>query len=31
VHARRLNNVITPELVTGAETVAGRILSGWSA
>jgi UDP-glucose 4-epimerase len=31
VRARRLNNVISPELVAGAETVAGRILSGWSA
>jgi UDP-glucose 4-epimerase len=31
VHARRLNNVLSPDLVTGAETVAGRILSGWSA
>ena len=30
VHARRLNNVLSPELVAGAETVAGRILSGWS-
>jgi UDP-glucose 4-epimerase len=31
VRARRLNNVLSPELVAGAETVAGRILSGWSA
>jgi UDP-glucose 4-epimerase len=31
VHARRLNNVLSPELVSGAESVAGRILSGWSA
>jgi UDP-glucose 4-epimerase len=31
VDARRLNNVLSPELVAGAETVAGRILSGWSA
>lgn len=31
VAARRLNNVISPELVTGAESVAGRLLSGWSA
>jgi UDP-glucose 4-epimerase len=30
VDARRLNNVLSPELVTNAETVAGRILSGWS-
>jgi UDP-glucose 4-epimerase len=30
VRARRLNNVLSPELVSGAETVAGRILSGWS-
>jgi UDP-glucose 4-epimerase len=31
VRAQRLNNVISPELVSGAESVAGRILSGWSA
>ncbi len=31
VRARRLNNVLSPELVAGAESVAGRILSGWSA
>jgi UDP-glucose 4-epimerase len=31
VRSRRLNNVISPGLVTGAETVAGRLLSGWSA
>ena len=31
VLARRLNNVLSPELVSGAESVAGRILSGWSA
>jgi UDP-glucose 4-epimerase len=31
VAARRLNTVLSPELVSGAETVAGRILSGWSA
>ncbi len=31
VASRRLNNVISPELVSGAEIVAGRILSGWSA
>jgi UDP-glucose 4-epimerase len=31
VRARRLNNVLSPELLTGAESVAGRILSGWSA
>lgn len=31
VVSRRLNNMLSPELVTGAETVAGRILSGWSA
>ena len=31
VRARRLNNVLSPELVVGAESVAGRILSGWSA
>lgn len=31
VRARRLNNVLSPELVSGAETVAGRILTGWSA
>lgn len=31
VHSRRLNNVLSPELVSGAESVAGRILSGWSA
>ncbi|MGB8020204.1 MAG: NAD-dependent epimerase/dehydratase family protein [Candidatus Nanopelagicales bacterium] len=30
VRARRLNNVISPELVRGAEDVAGRVLSGWS-
>ncbi len=30
VHSRRLNNVLSPELVTGAEGVASRILSGWS-
>ncbi len=30
VEARRLNNVLTPELVSGAGTVAGRILTGWS-
>jgi UDP-glucose 4-epimerase len=31
VTARRLNNVLSPELVSGAESVAGRILTGWSA
>jgi UDP-glucose 4-epimerase len=31
VVARRLNNVLSPELVAGAETMAGRILTGWSA
>ena len=31
VHARRLNSVLSPELVSGAETVAGRILTGWTA
>jgi UDP-glucose 4-epimerase len=31
VSARRLNNVLSPGLVTGAESVAGRILTGWSA
>jgi UDP-glucose 4-epimerase len=30
VQARRLNNVLTPELVSGAGSVAGRILTGWS-
>ncbi len=30
VTARRLNNVLSPELVSGAESVAGRILTGWS-
>lgn len=30
VTARRLNNVLTPELVSGAEHVAVRMLSGWS-
>ncbi len=31
VRSRRLNNVLSPERVAGAESVAGRILSGWSA
>lgn len=31
VRARRLNNVLSPELVSGAESVAGRILTGWTA
>jgi len=31
VHARRLNSVLSPELVSGAESVAGRILTGWTA
>jgi UDP-glucose 4-epimerase len=31
VHARRLNSMLSPELVSGAETVAGRILTGWTA
>ncbi len=31
VRSQRLNNVLSPELVAGAESVAGRILSGWSA
>lgn len=30
VRARRLNNVLSPELVRGVECVAERVLSGWS-
>ena len=31
VNARHLNTMISPELVNGAESVAGRILTGWTA
>jgi UDP-glucose 4-epimerase len=31
VNARHLNNMLSPELVNGAESVAGRILTGWTA